>query len=202
MKAGLRNRWRSSIGWLLRASIATNAHIRTTAPASGATISVLPQPSGLPRIRPKIRKKRASREGDQPREVDPLRVLGGDVDQLQLGQRDRGDPDRDVDEEDPLPAEVLGDDAADEGADRDRAADRRSPDAERRRPVFAVELLPDQRQRGGEHPGAADPLQPACEVEQGRITGDPAEERGEGEDGEPDREDAPAAKPVAERARP
>ena len=76
----------------------------------------------------------------------------------------------------------------------------RPPDAERGRPVFAVELLADQRQRGGEHPGAADPLQAAGEVEQGRVLGDPAEERGEGEDPEADREDAPAPEPVAERA--
>ena len=75
-----------------------------------------------------------------------------------------------------------------------------APDAERRRPVFAVELLADQRQRGREHPGAADALQPAGEVEQRRVAGDPAEERGEGEDPEADREDAAAPEPVAERA--
>ena len=48
--------------------------------------------------------------------------------------------------------------------------------------------------------GAADPLQAAGEVEQGRVAGDPAEERGEGEDREAEREDAAAAEPVAERA--
>jgi len=62
-----------------------------------------------------------------------------------------------------------------------------------------VELLADQRQRGGEHAGAADPLQAPRQVEQGRVLGDPAEERGEGEDAEPDREDAPPAEPVAQR---
>ena len=140
------------------------------------------------------------REGDDAGEVDRLRVLGEDVDDLALGQDHRPDPDRDVEEEDPLPAEALGDDAADQRPDRDRAADHGSPDAERGRPVFAVELLADQGQRGGEHPGAADALQPAREVEQGRVLGDAAEERGEGEDPEPDREHAPAPEPVAERA--
>ena len=41
---------------------------------------------------------------------------------------------------------LLGDHAADQRADRDRAADRRPPDPERRRPVFALELLADQGQ--------------------------------------------------------
>ena len=36
----------------------------------------------------------------------------------------------------------------------DRAADDSPPDADRGRPVFAVELLADQGQRGGEHAGA------------------------------------------------
>ena len=84
--------------------------------------------------------------------------------------------------------------AADQRPDRDRAADRRAPDAEGRRPVVAVELLADQRQRGREHPGAADSLQAAGEVEEGRVAGDPAEERGEREDPEADREDAAAAR--------
>ena len=123
----------------------------TAAPIRQATISGLPQPSGLPRIRPKISRKRASEKVTRPGTSIRLGVLGGDVDELALGQRDRHEPDRDVDEEDPLPAEVLGDHAADQRADRDRAADRRPPDAERGRPVLAVELLADQRQRGGEH---------------------------------------------------
>src|SRR4029077_20589235 len=103
-------------------------------------------------------------------------------------------------EEDPLPAEALGDDPADQRADRERAPHRRHPDPERGRPVLALELLADQRQRGREHPGAAYALKAAGEVEQRRVAGDPAQERGEGEDPEPDREDAAAAEAVAERA--
>ena len=81
------------------------------------------------------------------------------------------------------------------------AADRRPPDSEGGGAVLAVELLPDQRQRGREHPRAADSLQPPGEIEEGRVVGDPAEQRGEGEDPEPDREDAAPAEAVAERAR-
>ena len=171
-----------------------------TAPIRQARISGLPQPSGLPRIRPKISRKRASEKVTRPGTSIGSGSLAKTLTILRSVRTIAADPDRDVDEEDPLPAEALGDDAADQRPDRDGAADRRAPDAERRRPVFAVELLADQGQRGGEHPGAADPLQAAGEVEQGRVLGDAAEERGEGEDPEADREDAPAPEPVAERA--
>ena len=65
--------------------------------------------------------------------------------------------------------------------------------------LAALELLGDQRQRGGEHRRRADALQAAGEVEDRRVAGEPAEERRDREDAEADREDAPAAEPVAER---
>ena len=49
MKAPLRKRPRGSIGSATRRSIAMKAAISTAAPASSETISVLPQPSSLPR---------------------------------------------------------------------------------------------------------------------------------------------------------
>ena len=45
------------------------------------------------------------------------------------------------------------------------------------------------------------PCSPRARLSRVGSLGDPAEERGEGEDAEPDREDAPPAEPVAERAR-
>ena len=71
------------------------------------------------------------REGDDAGAVDRLRVGGRDVREPRLRDHDRGEPDRDVDEEDPLPAEGVGDRAADERPDRDRGAERRAPDADR-----------------------------------------------------------------------
>ena len=47
-------------------------------------------------------------------------------------------PDRDVDEEDRLPADRLDEHAADQRADRDGAADRGAPDAERGAAVAAL----------------------------------------------------------------
>ena len=172
----------------------------TAAPIRQARIRVLPQPSGLPRIRPKISRKRASEKVTRPGTSIGSGSLAKTLTIL-----------RSVRTIAPIPIGTLTKkihsqprfsviDAADQRPDRDRAADRRAPDAEGRRPVFAVELLADQRQRGREHPRPADALQAAGEVEQGRVVGDAAEERGEGEDPEADREDAPAAEPVAERA--
>ena len=115
----------------------------------------------------------------RPGHVDRLRVGRLDVDELRLGDEDRGDPDRDVDEEDPLPAEALGEDAADQRPDRDGAADGRAPDPDRLGALAALELLGDQRQRGREHRRGAGALEAAAEVQQRRVAGEAAEERGE-----------------------
>ncbi len=64
----------------------------------------------------------------------------------------------------------------------------------------AGELLGDQGQGDGEHDRAADALQGAGEVEEGRVGRERAEQRGEREDPQPDREDAAAAEAVGERA--
>ena len=77
-------------------------------------------------------REEADRRGDEPGEVGPLLVRG--VARLVDQQVRRDDPehaDRDVDEEDPAPAEPLGDDSADERADREREGRDAGPDADR-----------------------------------------------------------------------
>ena len=140
-------------------------------------------------------------EGDQPAPVDPRCVGVAGLDQLPVGDADRRQPDRHVDQEDRLPPEAVGEEAADQRADRDGAADRGAVDAHRH-PAFgaAGELLGDEREGDGEHDRAADALQATGEVEEGRVGGERAEQRGEGEDREADREDASAAQPVGQRA--
>src|SRR5207248_11240420 len=101
--------------------------------------------------------------------------------------------------EDPLPAEGVGQRAADQRADRDGAADGRAPDAERGPALASVEFLRQQGERRREHGGASDALEAAGEVEQGGIAREPAEERGEAEDGDAGRERAPAPKPIGQR---
>src|SRR4029079_17423512 len=46
-------------------------------------------------------------------------------------ERQRGDPDREVDEEDPLPAQEIGEDTAEQHAGRGTEAADSAPDAER-----------------------------------------------------------------------
>ena len=119
---------------------------------------------------------------------------------LRERHRDRADPDREVDEEDRLPADAVGEHAADQRADRDRGAGDRAPHAERGAAVAALEGGGQQRQRGREHERAADALQRAREVEHQRRPGERAQRRGDGEDRDPDHEDPAAAEEVGERA--
>ena len=72
---------------------------------------------------------------------------------VQVGERaeDAERADRQVDEEDPPPAGVLGEEAADERADRDGEPDRRAPDPERGAALAPVELLREDRERDREH---------------------------------------------------
>ena len=78
--------------------------------------------------------------------------------QLRDCDQGRHDPDRDVDEEDPAPGQVIRQHAADQGADGDGGARDRAPDPERGAAFAALELLREQRQRGGEHDRSADTL--------------------------------------------
>ena len=65
-------------------------------------------------------------------------------------ERHRGEADRHVDEEDPLPAEQVGEDAAEEQAEGAAAGRDCAPDAERLRALLALrERGGDDRQRGG-----------------------------------------------------
>ena len=99
---------------------------------------------------------------------------------------------RDVDEERPPPGEVGRQQPPEEGSDRRHAADRRSPDRKRDRPLAAAEHAVDRRQRRGQDHRAADPLQEAAEDQRGRAR---RGGRHEARDDEPDRPEAeqPAA---------
>ena len=139
-------------------------------------------------------------ERDHAAPVDRLRVGGGHVLELGLGEHHRRDPDRDVDEEHPLPAQAFGDGPAHERPDGHGSAEGGAPDADRLAPLAALELLRDERKRSGEHAGSAHALEAAAEVEDRRALGQPAQQRGHGENHEPDGEDPAAAEPVAKRS--
>jgi len=77
-------------------------------------------------------------------------------------QQRRGDADRHVDEEDPLPAQQVGQHASQQQAERAAASGDRAPHAQRLGAVLALgEGRGDDRQRGGGDERAAEALQPA-----------------------------------------
>src|ERR1044072_5594961 len=63
---GTRNSARSNIGYSTRLSTTMNATSSATAPTRNATISGLPQPSGLPRTSAKISRKSPSEKVTSP----------------------------------------------------------------------------------------------------------------------------------------
>ncbi len=130
-------------------------------------------------------------------EADPRLVL----DEAHREQRDR-DPDRDVDEEDPMPVDRLGEHAAGEQADRGARGGDEAEDADRLR------LLARLGEHHHDHPQdhrRADRSTGALDEAGGdqHLLGlrDRAEQRGRGEDPEADQEDAPLADQVAEAPR-
>ena len=68
------------------------------------------------------------------------------------------DPDRDVDVEDPVPGDVLGDHAAEQRPDRERHRRDAGPDADRRAALACREGGADDRERRGHHQRRADAL--------------------------------------------
>ena len=134
----------------------------------------------------------------KPEPVDP--PPGRDLGVVHLGQGDDHGhhPDRDVEEEDPPPADARGDGPAHERADRHRPTDHRAVDADGRAPLFAGEGLGDEGERGGEHDGAAHTLGGPGQVEHQRRGGQAAGQGGQGEEHEADGEHAPPAVHVTE----
>ena len=107
------------------------------------------------------------------------------------GQRKDERPDRDVHEEDPLPAEVLRQHAAEQDADRGTATPERTPDAERLVPVRALlERRRDDRQRCRRDHGPAESLHRARRDQHTFAVRKAAHERGGGEEGDSDHEHA------------
>ena len=88
-----------------------------------------------------------------------------------------------VDEEDPRPAEVRGQDAADEDADRRSAPRGCAPDAERDVAVAPLgEGRHEEREPGGREQRASQALEPAEGDERACGPGEPAEDRADSEE--------------------
>ena len=104
-----------------------------------------------------------------------------------------------VDEEDPGPAEVRGQHATQQHADRPAAPGGRAPDAEREVAVTPLgEGRHQQRQARGRQQRAAEPLDPAERDERARRPRERAEHRSDGEQADAGHERPPPADEVGE----
>ena len=128
----------------------------------------------------------AERERDEPDPVDPPRAgIAVDSAILVSVMMMATDADGHIDEEDPSPSDGTGDGAADQRADGHGAAGHRPVDPEGGASVLTLEGLGDQGQRGGEHDGAAHPLHRPGQVQHERVGREAADQRGQGEHGQP-----------------
>jgi hypothetical protein len=116
-------------------------------------------------------------------------------------EEDRERADRHVDPQDPLPAEVLGEDAAEQDAGRAAGAGHGAPDAERPVALRALgERRGDDGERGGGDQRGAQALEGAGDDEHDVVGRQAADERGDGEDPEPEHEQPAAAQEVGHAA--
>ena len=115
-------------------------------------------------------------------------------------QRDAGDAHREVDGEDPAPAQRVGQHPADQWPGRGRDTGDRPPEPERPRPGLrgGIDLL-QQRQRPRHEQRRTDALDDAHHGQDGLVGGQHAAQRGEREDAHAEAEDAPVPPAVAQR---
>ena len=143
----------------------------------------------------------ADRRGDKSRQIEALLLrlvtaLGDD----EARDDDARDPDRDVDEEDPAPVDLLGEDAADQRADRKRHRGHADPDADRCSALPRWEGGDDDRKRRRVHQRRSNALHDAGADQVARAGREAARERGGREDRQADDEDQAPAEQVSELA--
>ena len=197
-----RKRRSGTSGSFARASTTTNAASRMTAEPNRPSTSAEPQPDASERITPPTSANRPAVPRTAPAmsklESAWVRAALGD----ERGRREHGDGgDGHVDEEDPLPAERVDQDAAGDDAERAADAGQRAPDAERDVALTAGGERDGQQGegRGGEQRGA-DALDGAGRDQRRLRSGEAARERRGGEQPEADQEQPPAAEDVAHPA--
>ena len=156
-------------------------------------------PAGVQRVDERVDEQREARgDRDRPERVEPpyLALAAALVEQARREQRG-DDRDRDVDPEDPLPAEVLGQHAAEQHARRAARARHRAPDAQRLVALGALrEHVRDHRQRGRREDRGAEALHRAPDDQLRLARREAAEQRGDREQHETTHEQAPAAEQV------
>ena len=117
----------------------------------------------------------------------------------QVGKDGRDDADRDVEQEDPVPAQPLGDGATHERADRDREPGDPAPRAEREGPSLRGNRGRQDRQAERRDDRATDALDGPGEDQDLAVRGEGGRERSGGEHDEADDEHPATAEAVTER---
>ena len=184
-------------GWLERSSMATNA--ATSASEMAIRPSVCDRaPADVDRVDERVDEQRdAGRDRDGAGHVVAAHAGLAALGQQARGHRGGEQRDRDVDEQDPLPAEVLGQHAAEQDADGAAGAGHGAPDAERAVALGTFgEGRGQDRERGGREDRRAEALQRARRDQLALAGRQAAEQRGEREEDEADGEDTTAAEQV------
>ena len=117
-----------------------------------------------------------------------------------LGENEREDADGDVEEEEPAPAGVVDDPAADGGAEGGREDDGHAVDGEGHAAFLGREGVGEDGLFAGLEASAGCALEDAEEDEHGEGGGESAEQRGEGEEGDAAHVEALAADAVGDPA--
>ena len=108
------------------------------------------------------------------------------------------DPERDVDEEDPVPAEVVGDQAADGRTEQEADAEHGAEEALVLAALRRREDVGDDGQRDREQRAGAEALEAAEGEELPHLLAQAAEQGADQEDAHADEEDRPPAEDVRE----
>jgi hypothetical protein len=158
-------------------------------------------PAGARRLDDRVdeggdRTDREERTGEVEAGLRRVPALGHEDEAEAEGQQG----DRDVEEEDGAPREVLDQEAADERAEADPEAGHAGPDRDRLRPLFARKHVGDDRERARHDQGATDAHRDTGEDQVDRFGRKGRRDRRDGEDDQPDLEGAGPSEPVAERA--
>jgi len=160
------------------------------------------EPAFLPGLRDRVDEGgEAGGDEHRARQVEGLHAGVAAFVEQDRRENDREHPDGDVDEEDPLPAQRVGEDPAHENSRGGAEAAHCAPDTERDIPLATfVERGGEDRECCRSDDRRAEPLEGTRRDERRLRPGEAGEERREGEDDETAQEDPSAAEEVGRAA--
>ena len=140
----------------------------------------------------------AGEEEGEP--VEGMLLVGADVLDPQQGEGEGEQSKGEIDEEDPVPAGVGGDEAAERGTEDEGGEAGPGDVGDGLGELVFGRVAQDDEASDGDHHGSTEALEDAHQGELGEGVGDAAEERGEGEDGDGGGEDGAGAETVGHPA--